>query len=105
LSERPKKNASVLIVIPTGRGELNHDVGRREVIGLAATAQIAILPVWFSVSFVFGFPALDSATPRQRSLLVNVATIIATTFATYALLRMRGEGLGRFTESSAGSAD
>jgi hypothetical protein len=80
------------------------DVGRREMIGLAATAQIAILPVWFGVSFVFGFPAVDSATPGQRaiSLLVNVATIVAAAFTTYALLRMRGEGLGRFVETSSG---
>lgn len=80
------------------------DVGRREMIGLAATAQIAILPVWFGISVVFGFPPLDSTTPGQRalSLLANVATIVAAAFATYALLRMRGEGLRRFTESSAG---
>jgi hypothetical protein len=78
------------------------DVGRREMIGLAATAQIAILPVWFGVSLIFGFPALDSTTPGQRalSLLVNVATIVAAAFATYACLRMRGDALGRFSESS-----
>jgi hypothetical protein len=78
------------------------DVGRREMIGLAATAQIAILPVWFGISFVFGFPALDSATPGQRALSfsLNVATIVVAAFATYALLRMRGEGLSRFTEST-----
>jgi hypothetical protein len=54
------------------------DVGRREMIGLAAAAQIAILPVWFGVSFVFGFPVMDSATPRERALAfaVNVATIV-----------------------------
>jgi hypothetical protein len=78
------------------------DVGRREMIGLAATAQIAILPVWFGVSFVFGFPVLDTATPGQRALsfTVNVATIVIVAFATYALLRMRGDALTRFSESS-----
>jgi hypothetical protein len=83
------------------------DVGRREMIGLAATAQVAILPVWFGISFVFGFPVMDSATPGQRalSLTVNVVTIVVAAFATYALLRMRGEGLSRFTENSAGNAD
>jgi hypothetical protein len=80
------------------------DVGRREMIGLAATAQIAILPVWFGVSFVFGFPVMDSATPSQRAIafLVNVATIVVAVFVTYALLKMRGEGLRRFVESSSG---
>jgi hypothetical protein len=83
------------------------DVGRREMIGLAATAQIAILPVWFGVSFVFGFPALDSATPKERALAfaVNVVTIVVTALLTYALLRMRGTGLSRFAESSAGDAE
>jgi hypothetical protein len=92
---------SVCVGIAAGLATAD-DVGRREMIGLAATAQIAILPVWFGVSFVFGFPAMDSATPGQRalSLLVNVATIVAAAFATYALLRMRGEGLSRFMESS-----
>jgi Domain of unknown function (DUF389) len=80
------------------------DVGRREMIGLAATAQIAILPVWFGVSLVFGFPVMDSATPKERALafLINVATIIVAAFGTYALVRMRGEGLRRFAESSGG---
>lgn len=83
------------------------DVGRREMIGLAATAQIAILPVWFGVSFVFGFPALDTATPGKRALAfaVNVATIVASALLTYALLKMRGEGLSRFARSSAGDAE
>jgi hypothetical protein len=78
------------------------DVGRREMIGLAATAQIAILPVWFGVSFVFGFPLLDSATPKERALsfVVNVAAIIIAALVTYAFARMRGEGLRRFAESS-----
>ncbi|HYG82659.1 MAG TPA: hypothetical protein VD861_19850 [Pyrinomonadaceae bacterium] len=80
------------------------DVGRREMIGLAATAQIAILPVWFGVSFVFGFPVLDSAPPKQRALAfaVNAAAIVVTALLTYAFLRMRGEGLGRFARSSGG---
>jgi hypothetical protein len=80
------------------------DVGRREMIGLAATAQIAILPVWFGISFVFGFPVMDSATPKERALsfAVNVATIVVASLVTYAFLRMRGEGLRRFAESSGG---
>jgi hypothetical protein len=36
------------------------DVGRREFLGLAATAQIAIIPVWFGICFVFGFPKTTS---------------------------------------------
>lgn len=79
------------------------DVGRREMIGLAATAQIAILPVWFGISFVFGFPVMDTASPSERAIifLVNVGTIIAAAFATYALLGMSGEALRRFSAGAA----
>jgi hypothetical protein len=78
------------------------DVGRREMIGLAATAQMAILPVWFGVSFVFGFPPLDSTPPAQRALsfAVNVVTIVLVALCTYALLGMRGESLRRFAATA-----
>ncbi len=67
------------------------DVGRREMIGLAATAQVAILPVWFGVCFVFGFPALESMPPARRaiSLVVNVTSIVIASFITYAVLGMK----------------
>jgi hypothetical protein len=79
------------------------DVGRREMIGLAATAQMAILPVWFGICFVFGFPALDTTSPAQHALTfcVNAITIIITSLCTYALLGMRGESLRRFTQGAA----
>jgi hypothetical protein len=75
------------------------DVGRREMIGLAATAQMAILPVWFGINFVFGFPPLDSTPPAHRALtfLLNAVTIIIAALCTYALLGMRGESLRRFS--------
>lgn len=81
------------------------DVGRREMIGLAATAQIAILPVWFGISLVFGFPQMDTATPTQRalSLLVNVGTIVVAAFCTYALLGMRGAAVRSFTAGTSSS--
>jgi hypothetical protein len=73
------------------------DVGRREMIGLAATAQVAILPAWFGICFVFGFPALDTASPGQHALafLLNVAAIILASFLTYALLGMKPLSLKR----------
>lgn len=79
------------------------DVGRREMIGLAATAQMAILPVWFGISFVFGFPVLDSSPPAQRALTfgVNAVTIIIAALCTYALLGMRGDTLKGFTQGAA----
>jgi len=67
------------------------DVGRREMIGLAATAQVAILPVWFGICFVFGFPVLDGMPASRRALgfVVNVVSIVIAAFGTYAALRMR----------------
>lgn len=67
------------------------DVGRREMIGLAATAQVAILPVWFGICFVFGFPILETTPPSQRALGfgISVLAIVIASFATYAALRMK----------------
>src|SRR2546423_13919871 len=67
------------------------DVGRREMIGLAATAQVAILPVWFGICLIFGFPILESqpSTRRAISLVINVTSIVIASFITYAVLGMK----------------
>ena len=77
------------------------DAGRRELIGLAATAQIAIVPVWFGINLVFGFPAFDSSPPAQRALGfgLNVLTIIVAALVTYAALGMRGTPLRHFSRA------
>lgn len=65
------------------------DVGRREFLGLAATAQIAIIPVWFGICFVFGFPATtgqNEITTRALGFGLNILTIIIASLATYILL-------------------
>jgi hypothetical protein len=64
------------------------DVGRREMIGLAATAQIAIIPVWFGISLLFGFPPTtgeSEISSRALAFAVNVLTIIVTSLAVYYL--------------------
>jgi hypothetical protein len=74
------------------------DVGRREMIGLAATAQIAIIPVWFGICFIFGFPATtdqSEITNRALVFLVNVLTIIVASLATYILLGAASRQLAR----------
>jgi hypothetical protein len=78
------------------------DVGRRELIGLAATAQIALIPAYIGVSLVFGFPPLESASPAQRVLtfFVAIGVIIVSSLVTYALLGMRGRPLERFSEGT-----
>ncbi len=65
------------------------DVGSRQLIGLAATAQIAIIPVWFGICFVFGFPSTinqDEITNRALGFGLNVLTIIVASLATYVIL-------------------
>jgi len=62
------------------------DVGRREMIGLAATAQIAIVPTWLGCCLVLGFP-LDASLSRLCSgLLLNILAIVVVSLFTYALL-------------------
>ena len=82
------------------------DVGRREMIGLAATAQVAIVPVWFGVSLVFGLPSADPTPPSQRAIgwLLNVSGIVVASLATYAVLRMRGDSLRVFKKEVASEA-
>lgn len=66
------------------------DVGRREMIGLAATAQVAIIPIWFGVCVIFGFPRIDNhPTRRALALLFNVIAIIAASSLTYEALKMK----------------
>jgi hypothetical protein len=88
---------SVVVGVAAGLATAD-DVGRREMIGLAATAQVAIIPAWFGICFVFGFPAFDSSSPMQRlfSLALNIATIIVASAATYAALRVKGASLRVF---------
>lgn len=71
-------------------------------IGLAATAQVAIVPTWFGLSMVLGLPANADAPAKQRaiSLLINIAGIIVASFATYATPRMRGDSLRAFKEAA-----
>jgi hypothetical protein len=78
------------------------DVGRREMIGLAATAQIAIIPAWIGLCLVLGFPD-SNATPASRrlvALLINVIAIVISSFITYALVRVKGSALKCFKRDS-----
>jgi hypothetical protein len=74
------------------------DVGRREMIGLAATAQIAIIPVWFGLCLLLGFPAADATPPLRRllGLLLNIVAIVLASLMTYAAIRIKGSSLNCF---------
>ncbi len=75
------------------------DVGRREMIGLAASSQVAIIPVWFGVCLVFGFPAVEKLPAGKRgiSLVLNIVAIALASLVTYAAMRMKGSSLAALT--------
>jgi len=75
------------------------DVGRREMIGLAASSQVAIIPVWFGVCLVFGFPALENLPLGKRgiSLVLNIIAIALASLITYAAMRMKSSSLAALT--------
>ncbi len=79
---------SLAVGIAAGLANID-DVGRRKFLGLAATAQIAIVPVWFGICFVFGFPATGSQSEiawRAFGFGLNVLTIISSSLVTYIAL-------------------
>ncbi len=88
---------SVAVGVAAGLASID-DVGRRELIGLAATAQIAIIPVWFGICFVFGFPSTtgqNEITNRALGFGLNVLTIIFASLATYVLLGAASRSLSK----------
>lgn len=88
---------SLAVGVAAGLANID-DVGRRELIGLAATAQIAIVPVWFGICFVFGFPSTASQneiTNRALGFGLSVLTIIVASLATYVLLGATSRSLAK----------
>lgn len=91
---------SVAVGIAAGLANID-DVGRREMIGLAATAQVAILPVWFGICLVFGFPTTVSESEianRALSFIINVVTIIVVSLAVYILTGAASRFLSRLKD-------
>jgi hypothetical protein len=94
---------SVLVGVAAGFATTD-DVGRREMLGLAATAQVATIPAWLGISLVIGFSQEVDPTPPSRRLLtfaVIVAAIVLGSLVTYALLGARGAGLRKFAAKGA----
>ena len=91
---------SLAVGIAAGLANID-DVGRRELIGLAATAQIAIIPVWFGVCTIFGFPPTASQnviTTRATTFFVNTLTIIAASLAVYVLSGVANRAVSRMRD-------
>lgn len=74
---------SLVIGIAAGLAIID-DAGKREMIGLAASAQIAIVPVWFGMCIIFGFPETTGEKEiqtRALSFFVNGLTLISASTA------------------------
>jgi uncharacterized protein DUF389 len=93
---------SLIVGIAAGLATAD-DVGRREMIGLAATAQIAIVPAWFGLCLILGYPAADVTPPSRRilGLFVNILGIVIAALGTYAAMRIKRSSL-RFFDTDSG---
>ena len=88
---------SLIVGIAAGLATAD-DVGRREMIGLAATAQIAIVPAWFGLCLVLGFPSADATSPSRHisGLLINIVAIVIAALGTYAAMKIKRSSLTFF---------
>ena len=71
------------------------DAGRRELIGLAATSQIAVIPVWLGLASVLGRPSALPDNIIERlifTLVLNVGIILCTSLAVYIYLGIERAG-------------
>lgn len=86
---------AVAIGIAAGLAAVD-DAGRRELIGLAATAHISVYPVWFGMKFIFGFAPTDKPVESLLIFLMDVITLILFAAVTFKIMKMHGSGIRRF---------
>ncbi|GAA4350032.1 hypothetical protein GCM10023185_07300 [Hymenobacter saemangeumensis] len=77
------------------------DAGRRELIGLAATAHISIYPAWIGLQLVYGEADSHKIVEHLVSFLINVGVLSGAAFLTYTLTGMKGSGIRRFIKGLA----
>ncbi|HYC45305.1 MAG TPA: DUF389 domain-containing protein [Burkholderiales bacterium] len=63
------------------------DVGHRQLIGLAAASQIALIPAWFGISLVFGFT--QSPAEKLMAFGLNAVALVLGAAAVYGVLMWR----------------
>lgn len=70
------------------------DAGLRALLGLAATAQIAIVPNWFGISTVLSFSqSAEKLAERAESFGINFLVIVVASFLTYLLTGYKNRSL------------
>jgi hypothetical protein len=92
---------SSVIGVAAGLGAVD-DAGRRELVGLAATAHISVYPAWFGLKLIFGFDPVDKIGEHLLTFGVNVTSLTAAAALTFALMKMKGEGIRRFVNRKTG---
>lgn len=95
---------SVIIGIAAGLASVD-DAGKRELIGLAATATLSVFPIWFGLKFVYGFDPSDNPVKLFLVFLMGVVTFLLSAWIIFKLMGMRGRGIARFLKSSDGRND
>jgi hypothetical protein len=65
------------------------DTGRRELIGLAAASQMALVPVWVGICLVQGFPSMATLGERASSYVLNGGIIVLAVIAADLLFHPR----------------
>ena len=86
---------SMAIGIAAGLGSTD-DAGRKELIGLAATAHISVYPIWFGLKVIYGFDHADKPLHILWIYLLDVATLILFAGLTFKLMKMKGQGIRNF---------
>lgn len=86
---------SMAVGIAAGLGSID-DAGRRELIGLAATAHISVYPIWFGLKIVYGFDPTDKPLHLLLVYLMDVVTLIGFAVLTFKLMKMKGEGIKNY---------
>jgi hypothetical protein len=65
------------------------DVGHRQLVGLAAASQLAIVPAWFGLSLVWGFSG--DLAEKLSGFGVNVVALVVGAVTVYGALSLGGE--------------
>lgn len=92
---------SLLVGVASGLALID-DAGKREMIGLAASAQIALVPVWFGIGTVLGFPDASGQNKigtRAGSFAVNVLTLILASLAVHVMSRTANGALSKLDKN------
>lgn len=79
------------------------DAGRRELVGLAATAHISVYPAWFGLKLVFGFQEDDRWEEHLLTFGINTLSLIVAAGITFAITGMRGDGIRRYVKQKTGT--